>query len=368
MPARIPVSAPSITEREVAEVAGVMASGWISSQAPTVEAFERALAARYGLPEAVSASNGTTALHLALLALGIGPGDEVLVPTLTFAASVNVIRHAGAEPRFVDVEPATWGIDPLELERRITPRSRAVIVVHLYGHPADVGRIQPIAARHGLRVIEDCAEAQDARVAGRHVGTFGDVGCFSFFANKIMTTGEGGACLTRDPALAASMRLLRSHGMDPARRYHHPVVGYNYRMTALQAALGLAQLARLDELVAARARVRAWYDRELSSLVARGDLTPMPHAPWADPVCWFYSVLVPTPRRDGLMAHLAAHGIETRPFFPPMHQQGAYPAHAAEVFARSEELAARGLNLPTFAGLAEADVARVSAHVREFFA
>src|SRR6266849_8650115 len=244
-PPRIPVAAPSIGEEEMANVMEAMRSGWISSLGAFIGQFERDFAAVCGVAHGVAVANGTTALHLALVAAGVGPGDEVIIPSLTFVATANVVHYCGATPMFADSDPETWQLDPAKLEARITPRTRAIIPVHLYGHPCDMDAILELSARRGLAVVEDAAEAHGAEYRGRRVGAVGTVGCFSFYGNKIITTGEGGMCVTDDAALAERLRLLRDHGMDPKRPYWHEVVGYNYRMTNLQAAVGVAQVKRL---------------------------------------------------------------------------------------------------------------------------
>jgi perosamine synthetase len=295
-----------------------------------------------------------------LVAAGVGPGDEVLVPTLTFAATANVVRYCGAIPVFVDAEPATWQMAAADLEAKITPRTRAIIPVHLYGHPCDMDAILSLARRHGLVVIEDAAEAHGAQYRGRAVGAFGAVGCFSFYGNKIITTGEGGICVTDDAALADRLRLLRDHGMDPKRPYWHEIVGFNYRMTNLQAAVGVAQVKRLPEFVEKKRALAAWYAEGLAPLARRGRLTLHPEAPPARAVFWMYSVLLAAdgPSVESVRSRLSEHDIESRPFFHPCHM---LPPYADGVrLPTAEALAARGLNLPSGVGLSHAQVERVA--------
>ena len=256
---RIPVAEPALGQEELDNVVAAMKSGWISSLGAFIPEFERDFAAFSGAAHGVAVANGTVALHLALLAAGIGPGDEVLMPSLTFVATASAARYCGGVPVFVDSDPATWQLDPAALEAAVTPRAKAVIAVHLYGHPCDMDAIRAIAARHGLTVIEDAAEAHGARYRGRPVGALGAIGCFSFYGNKIITTGEGGMCLTDDPAVAEHLRLLRDHGMDPKRPYWHDIVGYNYRMTNLQAAVGVAQVKKIGGFIAKKREMAAWY-------------------------------------------------------------------------------------------------------------
>ncbi|HEX5576551.1 MAG TPA: DegT/DnrJ/EryC1/StrS aminotransferase family protein, partial [Gemmatimonadales bacterium] len=227
----IPVAAPMLVGNEKAYVLDCLDSSWISSAGQYVSRFEAAFADFCGVKHAVACCNGTAALHVALSALGVGPGDEVIVPTLTFVATANAVIQCGARPVFVDSEPETWNIDPALIEAKITPRTKGIIVVHLYGHPAEMESIVSTARRHGLFVVEDAAEAHGAEHNGRRVGSLGDVGIFSFFGNKIITTGEGGMVTTSDDTLAARVRQLKAQGIDPNRRYWYPVIGYNYRMT-----------------------------------------------------------------------------------------------------------------------------------------
>jgi perosamine synthetase len=358
---KIFVAEPSLIGNEADYVAECLRSTWISSSGIFLDRFEAAFAEFCGARHAVAASNGTTALHLALVALGIGPGDEVIVPTLTYIASANAVSYCGATPVFADSDPVTMAIDPDHAASKITTRTKAIMPVHLYGHPADMGRIQALAARHGLAVVEDAAEAHGALCNGRKVGGIGDCGAFSFFGNKIITTGEGGAVVTNDSRLAEKMRLYRGQGMDPARRYWFPVIGYNYRMTNIAAAIGLAQLERVEEHLAARRRVAGWYEQRLAAHPDRFDLPQT--MPWATNVYWMYTPVlrnVVKSQRGQVIERMAAAGIETRPVFHPMHhlppyleKNGRYPV--------AERLSATGINLPTHAGLAEADVDRVAA-------
>lgn len=341
----IPVAEPLLGEREVAYVTDCIKTGWVSSLGKYIAMFEEGFSSYCGAKHGISTANGTTALHLALVTLGIGAGDEVLVPSLTFVATANVVRHAGAKPVFVDSEPMTWNIDPAKIEEMITPRTKAIIPVHVYGHPADMDPIMGIAREHNLYVVEDAAEAHGAEYKGRRVGSIGDMGCFSFYGNKIITTGEGGIILTDDEDLASRARFLRDHAMSAERRYWHPEVGYNYRMANLQAALGVSQLERIDEFIQTKRDNAALYTSLLSD--AEG-LTMPPEAPWAKSVYWMYSVLVKEEfgtGRDELMLALKRRGIESRPFFSPVHLM---PPHFQEqCFPVAESLAAKGINLPS---------------------
>jgi perosamine synthetase len=352
----IPVAAPNLDGNEKAYVLDCLESTWISSSGKYLDQFEARFAEFCGVRHAVATSNGTTALHLALLALGVGPGDEVIVPTLTFVATANTVTYCGAQPVFVDAEPGTWTIDPKAIEARITPRTKGIIVVHLFGQPADMDAINDIARRHGLFVMEDAAQAHGAEVRGRRAGSLGDIATFSFFGNKIVTTGEGGMVVTDDDAIAGRMRLLRTHGMDPGRRYWHPVIGYNYRMTNVAAAIGLAQLERVDWQLERRRELAAWYREELGSA---GVLTCQGETPWARHVWWMFSVLVSegTADRDGVMEAMRRRGIETRPIVHPLHTLPPYAdASRGQRFPVAEVIARTGINLPTWAGLTREQV------------
>ncbi len=357
---KLPVTQPSLGGNELKYVSDCIATSWISSQGSYVSQFEQAFANFHGVREALTVSNGTTALHLALVALGIGPGDEVIVPDLTFAASANVVIHCGATPVLADVTRGTWTLDPAEFARKITPRTRAVMPVHLYGHPCDMDPIMEIARQHGLRVVEDCAEALGAKYKGRLVGTIGDAGCFSFFANKVITTGEGGMVFTSDPALHRRMQILRDHGMEKGRRYWHVEAGFNYRMTNIQAAIGLAQMERIDFFLGRHREISRHYTERLRGLPG---ITLPPAEPWADAICWLYSIVLDEAQaglnRDRLVRELAQHGVETRNLFFPLHLQPPYPQAPDAEYPVSTWLSARGLSLPTSKDLESAQIDRV---------
>lgn len=360
----LPVAQPDLTGQELAYVSQAITEGWVSSSGRFLQRFETEFAAYCGTRHALACCNGTVAIHLLLRGMGIGPGDEVLVPSLTYVASANAVTYTGARPVFVDSEATYWNLDPARLETAITSRTRAIMAVHLYGHPADMAAIHAVAARHGTPVIEDAAEAHGAEVEGRRVGGLGLAATFSFYGNKIITTGEGGMVTTDDDDLAARMRQLRGQGMDPGRRYWFPIVGYNYRMTNVAAALGCAQLERIGQLLEGRRRIAAAYGRQLGGRARELGIQLPTTAPWARHVHWLYSIRVPPGRRDPLMTELAAQGIETRPFFPPMHTLPIY--QGSERFPVAENLAATGLNLPTYQALSEGDIKRVCTHIVSF--
>jgi perosamine synthetase len=354
----IPVSQPNLIGKEREYVLDCLDSTWISSIGKYVSRFEELFASFCEAPYAVSTNNGTSALHLALAALGVGPGDEVIVPTLTFVATANAVRYCGATPVLVDCQRETMNISPEAVESAITERTKGVICVHLYGHPADMDPILGVARAHRLFVLEDAAEAHGALYKGRPVGGIADAGTFSFFGNKIMTTGEGGMVTTSDPKLNSAMRLLRGQGMDPERRYWFTEVGFNYRMTNIQAAIGLAQLEMFETHKRDRANVARLY---MSMLEPLGDFIEIPPAAeWATPVYWTYVILLREPRlnRDKVMEELLLAGVETRPVFYPMHVLPPY-RDARGRFPSANEIAARGICLPMHGQLTEEHISYI---------
>lgn len=357
-----PVSRPSLTSLEQDYLSRVVQSGWISSIGEYIEMFEKNFAAFCGTRHAITVSNGTAALHLALKGLGVGPGDEVIVPDLSFIATANAVLLSGATPVFADVDIETLCLSPADLERCRSVRTRAVIPVHLYGHPADMNAITDFANHYNLAVIEDAAEAHGAEINGRKVGGIGNCGTFSFYANKNLTTGEGGMITTDDDALAARLRMLRDHAMSTTRRYWHEEVGYNYRMTNMQAALGCAQLQRSEELLRARASLFACYSRELKDI---DGVILNRHMPWATPCYWMVCVELDglfDEKRAQLMAALKMRGVDSRPYFYPMSDMPFFKQADTPV---AHDVYQRGLNLPTYVGLTEADVKTICKILRE---
>lgn len=352
---RIPVARPDIGQEELEKVVQAVKSGWVSSKGPFIEEFQNGFSSYVGSKHAIAVSNGTVALHLALTALGVRRGDKVLVPSLTFIAAANAVTYTGASPVFLDSHPDYWCVDPEAVRKNITRDTKAIILVHLYGHPCDIHPILEIARRMGVCVVEDCAEAHGAEYKGKRVGSFGDVSCFSFYGNKIITTGEGGMCLTNNEELAAKMRILKDHGMNPEKRYWHDVIGFNYRMTNLQAALGVAQLEKIERLVSTKRGIAKRYKELLA------DTLGIVHAPkmsWAKSSYWFYSILVDSKIRDEIMVNLDHQGIETRPFFYPIHRLPPYK-HRIRL-PTSEELSSRGLNLPSGPRITEEEIETVA--------
>jgi perosamine synthetase len=361
----IPMATPIVGERELAYVTDAVRSGWISSQGRYVAKFEEAFSAYCGVQHGVAVTSGTTALHLALAVLGIGPGDEVIIPPITHIAVANAVTLTGARPVLADCDPVTWNIDPLEITKKISPHTKGIVAVHLYGHPADMDPIMDIASSHGLYVVEDAAEAHGAEYKGRCTGGLGHLGCFSFYANKIITTGEGGMIVTDDPILAAKARKLRDQAYEKDRRFWHRELGFNYRMTNVQAAIGLAQMERIDEFVKIRRRNARLYNELLADVEG---LRLPPEAEWAKNVYWMYSLLVSNAfgmTRDELMASLKSYGVDSRPFFYPIHQQPLYQRQfEGERYPVAEQLARQGINLPSGNELTETQVCRIADAIR----
>ena len=285
----IPVYEPELSGNELKYLTKCIKTNWISSLGEYVAQFEEDFGKFVGTRYAVSSSSGTTALHLALAALGIGKGDEVIVPDLTFVATANAVSYTGARPVFVDASHDTWNIDPRSMARKITKSTKAIIAVHLYGHSADMDAILALAKAHGLWVIEDAAEAHGAEYKGNKVGSLGDIGCFSFYGNKIITTGEGGMVVTNNADTAKRVKMLRDHAMSQDQVYWHEVIGYNYRMTNVQAAIGVAQLERIASIIEIKRENAMIYNSFLKDIP--GIVLP-PELPWAKSVYWMYSILI----------------------------------------------------------------------------
>ncbi len=384
----IPIARPLLGPEEEEAVLGVLQSGLLT-QGPQVAAFEEAFAAHLGARYAVAASSGTTALHLALLAHGLGPGDEVVVPSFTFIAPVAAVLYVGARPVFADIDPATFTVDPVSVAANLTRRSKAILVVHLYGLPADLAPLAALAQDRGLALIEDACQAHGARYQGRAVGTFGTA-AFSFYPSKNMTTGEGGMVTTNSAKVAQDCRILRSHGMKS--RYVHEVLGYNYRLTEVAAAIGLCQLKRLDEWNQARRANAARLTAGLRGLEGWGVRAPVV-PPGREHVFHQYTIRVRPGDRADLQAHLAARGIETRVYYPvPAHRQpmlapgrpapgsGArlpadraqpdalVPADHRQMLPETALAASEVLSLPVHPGLTPEETDLIAAAVRDFYA
>lgn len=357
----IPVARPAVWGKEAEYLRQCVEGGQFSGGA-FVARFEQAFADWLGVRHAIAVSSGTAALHLALLGLGIGPGDEVIVPDLTFVATANAVTYCGAWAIPVDVNSFTWTLRPDAVEKAITRRTKAILPVHLYGQPVDMDTLGDIVSRHGLYVVEDAAEALGSRWNGDPVGSLGHVGCFSFFGNKMITTGEGGMVVTNQDAVAERVRLLRGQGQDPLRRYWHEVVGYNYRMSEMQGAVGLAQVEQVERHLEARRRVRDWYVRHLHLEAESLQGT----TPKAQPVFWMNAVLFSTEwERDRCALALAEQGVETRPVFTPLHMLPMYK-RSGKMFLVADMVWQNGLVLPTYAGLEEEQVAGICREVRRW--
>jgi perosamine synthetase len=365
----IPVARPDLGGNEERYVVDALRTSWISSSGPYLTRFESEFAELCGVRSSIAVCNGTVALHLALLALNVRPGDEVIVPSLTYVATANAVRYVGAEPVFVDVDPKTWCLDPKEIEKAITVRTKGIIAVHLYGHPADMDEINYIAGVNGLWVLEDAAEAPLATYKGRPTGGLASIATFSFYGNKILTCGEGGALTLSDPSLELRARTLRGQGMDPKRRYYFPVTGYNYRLTNVACALLCAQLERCDQILKRRTQIFSLYREHLADVAGVGF---QPIASWASVSPWLFCITLDEAAfglsRDSLILRLAASGIETRPFFIPLHTLPPFreaSRRRGEDLPVTTRLACGGLNLPTYSTMTDGEVLRVCQQVKQ---
>ena len=359
---RYPVAKPDLSGNELAYVTQAVQSSWVSSQGEFLGRLESACREFLGAEHVLLCTNGTVALHLALIGANIGPGDEVIVPTLTYVASANAVHYCGATPVFADSLPDTWCLDPESVRRLITPRTKAIMPVHLYGQPCDMAALRDIAAEHGLALIEDAAEALGSRIDGRHVGTMGDFGTFSFFGNKLITTGEGGLVVCKRAEDLERITLVAHQGMNPERRYWHSVIGYNYRMTNVAAAIGVAQMERVADFLEHRVRLANWYFKRLRhqpTLTLPRDVPDTTHA------YWMYGLLLREPAlRDPLLRVMAERGIETRPFFYPIHEFPMYrDAPTDRGCPVAADVSRRGLCLPSYFALAESNVVEIVAEL-----
>ncbi len=350
----VPVNEPLLSQEAKENIRDAVDSGWISSSGTYVGRFERDFAKIYDVKHAITVSNGTAALHVGLLALGVGPSDEVIVPAFTMAASWLAVLYTGATPVFVDCELDTYNIDPMKIEERITTRTKAIMPVHIYGHPCEMGPIIEIARAHSLLIIEDAAEAHGALYHGQLAGTFGDIGCFSFYGNKIITTGEGGMIITNDDALADRCRKFKDlHHSE--KRFIHDGIGYNYRMTNMQAAIGCGELLHLDEYIQKKQHMAHLYGELLSDIP--GIILPKTKGQVRN-VYWMYAVLVDEAlfgmSRDDLRVYLKEQGIDTRDFFYPPEDQPAISGQlAGQTFPNTRHIGSNGFYVPS--GLAITD-------------
>jgi len=350
----IPIHRPTLGREEMEALTRCLETGRFTGNEPIKE-FEEAFGAAIGAPRAIAVANGTVALHLAMLACNIGPGDEVIVPTLTFVASANAVAYTGAKPVLADVDPVTWQMTAEQTARHITSRTRAILAVHLYGHACDSAGLRKLADAHGLMLIEDCAEALGTSVGGRHVGLDADVATFSFYKNKTITTGEGGMVVTRYADWHDRMVLLKGQGVPLNRRHWHEVLGFNYRMVNLSAALGIAQLARLDSILAKKRRLADRYRLGLQSL----PITLQPEMAGSQSAWWLIAATLATPAaRDGLSTYLESRGIETRLVFLPLQRFPMYRSEAPST-PNADHISACGLCLPSWPDIHDDQVDRI---------
>jgi perosamine synthetase len=363
MDIKYPVYQPSLKGNELKYVTDCVESTWISSKGKYIAEFEIKFAEYLHANYASSVCNGTVALHLALLVLDIKPGDEVIVPTFTYIASVNSISYIGATPVFVDSLPQTWQMDCLDVERKITSRTKAIMAPHIYGHPCEIDALLEICRRHNLFLIEDCAEAIGSKYKNKHVGTFGDIAAYSFFGNKTITTGEGGMVVSNSKELIDRARNLKNQGISDLL-YWHDAIGYNYRMTNICAAIGVAQLERIDEIMANKIRIAEGYRAAFknTSLEFHGQADNTFNS------YWMCSLLIPHAiQRNELRSFLNHRGIETRPLFYPVHTMPIYSKLATGDFPVGTDISSRGINLPSYPDLTDDDIRFIAIQTLNFF-
>jgi perosamine synthetase len=358
---RIPVYEPFLSGRVKEYVNRCLDSNWISSRGEFISRFERSFSKYLNVDNATTVSNGTVALHLALHALGIGSGDEVIVPTLTYVASINSIAYVGATPIFVDSCENSWNIDPEQIVSKITEKTKAIMVVHLYGNPCAMKEILNICKQHNLLLIEDAAEAFGSKYNNSYIGTFGDVSTFSFFGNKTITTGEGGMIVSNVSSLGKRISKLKNHAVSLEREYWHDEIGFNYRMTNICAAIGVAQLEDANNIIEKKRQLAEWYKAELdgTSLVFQFDSIGTINT------YWMVSVVAKSGTiRDGIRAYLKEHGVETRPFFVPAHVMPVFRLKG-NAFPVAESLGQRGLNLPSYPGLTRKEISYICSLIKD---
>lgn len=362
----IPIFEPFLNGNEKKYLIDCIDSTWISSQGKYIINFEKFIADYHGAEYGIATSNCTTALHLALKALNIGPGDEVICPDLTFIAPANMILLSGAELKLIDIDPDTLALDVDLLKKSITPKTKAIIVVHQFGHAAPMDEIMEIAKKYSLKVVEDNAESIGAKYKGKMLGTFGDITCFSFFGNKVITCGEGGALVTNDKELAVRCKELRDHGMSSQKKYLHIDLGYNYRMTNMQAAVGLAQLERLDEIIAIRNQQMELYYELLADCP---QIKLRKYAEWCTPVHWLLTITIANGYdRDNFLAYMSTKGVECRQMINPVHQAKYLVEHYdSKDFPSSIKLAAQSAHLPSSTNLSQDEIKMICNSVKSFF-
>ncbi len=362
----IPIFEPYFTSNEKKYLNDCIETTWISSQGEYISKFEKTLTDYQGMDYAVVTSNGTTALHLSLKALGIGPGDEVICPDLTFIAPANMVVLSGAKLVLVDIHPETLTIDPDLIERKITYNTKAIIVVHQFGHAAHMDEILALSEKYELKIIEDNAESIGARYKGKLLGTFGDVSTYSFFGNKIITTGEGGAVLTSKKATAIKCRELRDHGMSHKKKYHHVCLGYNYRMTNMQAAIGLAQIEKLDHILSLRKKQMDTYYNELSKT---NGISLRNFSDWCDPVHWLMTITLEDQYdRDDFLAYMLTKGIDCRQMINPVHRAMHFSdLYGEDSFPISTKISNQSVHLPSSTNLKDEQIKHITDKVYNYF-
>ena len=357
-----PVYRPCLKGNELKYVTDCVESTWISSRGKYTDNFEKKFAAYIGAEYATSVCNGTVALHLALLTLGIKPGDEVIVPTFTYIASVNAIAYVGAIPVFVDSVRETWQIDCADVELKITPGTKAILAPHIYGHPCEMDTLQEICRKNNLFLIEDCAESIGSKFNDRHTGTFGDISAFSFFGNKTITTGEGGMLTTNSRTLIERAKKLKNQGLSD-QEYWHDEIGHNFRMTNICSAIGVAQMERIEEIMGDKIRIANGYRKafENTGIELQGEAANTFNS------YWMCSILIPDGgQRTALRAFLRESGIETRPLFFPVHTMPMYRHCTGEEFAVATDISSRGINLPSYPELSDDDVSFIAGQIVKF--
>jgi perosamine synthetase len=371
MSAMIPVNEPLLNGNEKKYLIECIESGWISSEGPFVARFEEEFAKRVGRRHGIAVSNGSVALDAAVAALRIGPGDEVIMPSFTIISCAAAVVRAGATPVLVDCDPLTWNMDVTRIEERVTQRTKAIMVVHIYGLPTDMDPVMDIARKYDLAVIEDAAEMHGQTYRGKPCGSFGDISVFSFYPNKHVTTGEGGMVLADDPALGERCRSLRNLCFKAEQRFVHDELGWNFRMTNVQAALGVAQLERLSDFILRKRHMGARYTKLLADLT--GIQRPLPRTDYAENIYWVYGVVlsdqVPFDAKEA-MSRLAKRGIGTRPFFWPMHEQPVFRKmglFAGDSHPVAERIARRGFYIPSGLGLSDEQIDRAAAALMDIF-
>ena len=351
----IPISSCDLNGNELAYLENCIKTNWISSLGEYVSSLELQFSQRIGTKYSASCSNGTIALHLALLSLDIKPGDEIIVPSFTFIATINAILYCGAKPVFVDIDPVTWCMDVNDIKRKINNKTKAIMMVHIYGNPADIYEISEIAKSNDLNVIEDCAEALGAKYDGKPVGSFGDISCFSFYGNKIITSGEGGMVSTNNPDLFDKIKMLRDQGMSQTKKYYHEILGYNYRFSNIQAAIALAQFEKIDIFIKRRKEIFELYLKLLNEsfiqLPFKGDNIK-------DPVNWLFTILIKNIDRDDLIIYLKENNIDSRPTFYPCHKMPYI--NKKILLPVTEEISTSGISLPTYVNLSNSDIEYIS--------